>query len=387
MQLKRFTASDMTKALRKVKEALGDDAVILSNHSVEDGIEVIAAIDYDDSVVNHNLPAKVTPQVKQPSVSKTAAAQNKYSDLEDVRQEIKHLRELIENQLSGFAWQNISHYHPMQMILIKRLIGLGFEINTAEKLVKSVDESNKPKRAWLSLLVYVVKGVQFQVPDLLAVGGYHALVGPTGVGKTTTIAKLAARFCLQYGAENLGLVTMDGYRIAAVEQLVTFAKILGVNVSVAQNQESLNTSLDALRHKKLVLIDTAGMNPTDPRVLQQFERLSQSEVPISSTLVVSATCQYHVLQNIYRAYQRYDIANMIVTKVDEAQSIGAALSLLTQNKMPLAYFSNGQRVPEDLQLANTESVIQNLISSQEHLDQEINLNELMANLSGSDVYA
>lgn len=387
MQLKRFVASDMTKALRKVKDALGNDAVILSNHVVDEGIEVIAAIDYDATVVNHKSPAKVTTTVNQPSLSKNVNAPNKYSDLEDVRQEVKYLRELIENQLSGFAWQNISHYHPMQMMLIKRLNGLGFEINTAEKLVKNVDETKDQKRAWLSLLAYLLNEIQIQTPDLLNIGGYHAFVGPTGVGKTTTIAKLAARFCLQHGAENLGLVTMDGYRIAAVEQLVTYAKILGVNVHVAQNQENLNTALDSLRHKKLVLIDTAGMNPSDPRVLQQFQKLSNTEVPVSETLVVSATCQYHVLQNIYDAYQKYHVANIIITKVDEAQSIGAALSLLTKNKLPLAYFSNGQRVPEDLQLATTETIVSHLISSQSYLDQNINLNEVMANLSGSDAYA
>ena len=387
MQLKRFTAKDMTKALRKVKDALGDDAVILSNHTVDDGVEIVAAIDYDESVINRQLPADISTSVKKPSYGRPALPQNKYSDLDDVKQEVRYLRELIENQLSGFAWQNISHYKPMQMMLIKRLNGLGFEINTAEKMVKFIEDDNDPRRAWLSLLAHLISEIKVQTPDLLSLGGYHAFVGPTGVGKTTTIAKLAARFCLQHGAENLGLVTMDGYRIAAVEQLVTFAKILGVNVSVAQNEKSLQTTLNALRHKKLVLIDTAGMNPKDIRVQQQFDRLSNAEVPISSTLVVSATCQYHVLKNIYDEYQRYGVSSMIVTKVDEAQSIGAPLSLLMKNKLPLAYLSNGQRVPEDLQLASSQSIVQYLISSQDHLNQDINLNELMASLSGSEVYA
>lgn len=387
MKLKRFIASDMNKALRKVKEALGDDAVILSNHSVEGGVEVVAAIDYDDSVISRNLPAEVENTVKKPSVNRPALSQNKYSDLEDVRQEVRYLRELIENQLSGFAWQNISHYKSMEMILIKRLTQLGFDINVSERMVKTVSETKDQQKAWLSLLANLLNEISFQTPDILISGGVYAFVGPTGVGKTTTIAKIAARFTLQYGAENIGLVTMDGYRIAAVEQLVTFAKILGVNVNVAHNSDSLQTTLSKLSDKKLVLIDTAGMNPKDIRVHQQFEILNNTDTPISATLVVSATSQHHVLENIYKHYKKYNIENIIVTKLDESESIGAPLSLLLNNKIPLAYLSNGQRVPEDLQQANNQTVIQYLISSQEHLNGDINLNELMANLSGSDVYA
>ena len=129
------------------------------------------------------------------------------------------------------------------------------------------------------------------------------------------------------------------------------------------------------------------MNPKDIRVHQQFEILNNTDTPISATLVVSATSQHHVLENIYKHYKKYNIENIIVTKLDESESIGAPLSLLLNNKIPLAYLSNGQRVPEDLQQANNQTVIQYLISSQEHLNGDINLNELMANLSGSDVYA
>ncbi len=387
MKLKRFIAADTTKALRKIKEAFGDEAVILSSHSVADGVEVVAAIDYDESVIKKSLPSTITKTTKAANSSQHIQSPKRFTELDDVREEVMHLRELIENQLSGFAWQNISHYEPMQMMLIKRLTKLGFEINICEKLVKHVSEKKDPQKAWLSLLSYLLRELKFQEPDLLALGGYHVFVGPTGVGKTTTIAKLAARYCLQYGADNLGLVTMDGYRIAAVEQLVTFAKILGVSVSVAQNRESLQTTVNKLSNKKLVLIDTAGMNPKDIRVKKQFEMLQSTDVPISPTLVMSATSQYHVLESTYNHYLKYNIENTIITKLDEAESMGAPMSLLINNKLPLAYITNGQRVPEDLQIASNQTVLEHLISSQDTLNNDINLNELIASLSGSNVYA
>lgn len=385
MKLKRFVAADTTKAMRKIKEAFGDDAVILSSHTVKEGVEVVAAVDYDESVIKKQLATdtSTTPLLESNVTAKQSTSG--ISELDDIKSEVMHLRELIENQLSGFAWQNMAHFEPIQMMLIKRLNQLGFEITLSEKLVKTIDKKEGQQKAWLSLLSNILQHLQFQ-NDLLDTGGYYAFVGSTGVGKTTTIAKLAARFCLQHGADELGLVTMDGYRIAAVEQLVTFAKILGVNVSVAQNQQTLKTTLNKLSHKKLILIDTAGMNPQDDRVKQQFDMLSYANVPINPILVFSATSQYDVLKKTYQSYQPYHIESSIMTKLDEAQAIGASLSLLINHRLSLAYLTDGQRVPEDLQFASNQIILQNLINKHEVLAQDINLNQLVPSLSGSDVY-
>lgn len=388
MKLKRFVAPDTTKAMRKIKEAFGDDAVILSSHTVADGVEVVAAIDYDDSVVNSKLSLDAPQAIQLPELSSSNSSSfAKPTNLDEIKQELSHLREMVENQLSGFAWQNISHYQPMQMMLMKRLTKLGFDINLSEKLVQSVTETEDSHKAWLMLLSKVLERVHYISPELLQMNGCYAFVGPTGVGKTTTIAKLAARFCLQHGAEHLGLVTMDGYRIAAVEQLVTFAKILGVNVSIAQNQETLQTTLNKLSNKKLVLIDTAGMNPSDPRVNAQFEMMARADVPVNPILVFSATSQYGVLEKIHQKYAAHDLYGSIMTKVDEADSIGASLSMLINHKLPLGYLTHGQRVPEDLKAANKQVVIESLIGKQDQIQSSINIRELASSLSGSDTYA
>lgn len=396
MRLKRFVASDSAKAMRKIKEALGDDAVILSSHTVKEGVEIVAAVDYDETAVNNKLALTVDDPISvtgltpvpndKPIKSHRITNEKPLTDLEVVRQEVAHLRELIESQLSGFAWQSLSHYAPMQMMLLKRLTKLGFDINTSEKLAQSIPEQANSQKAWLALLSSILKQIR-RSENLIESEGYYAFVGPTGVGKTTTIAKLAARFCLKYDASELGLVTLDGYRIAAVEQLVTYGKILGVNVSVAQNQETLITALNKLSHKKLVLIDTAGVSHKDQRVAELFAMFQACHVAVQPVLVLSAISQYHVLQKICQQYQPFDVDNCIITKVDEAEEIGAVISMLLNEKVAVSYVTNGQRVPEDLHWASNQTLLRSLIDSQEDFNKELNINELVTSLSGSDVYA
>lgn len=384
MKLRRFLASDSTKAMRKIKETLGNDAVILSTHSVDGGVEVVAAIDYDENVINSKIdnissePELVDNKITKPQV-KTI------SELDDIKQEVQYLRDLLENQLSGFAWQNLNYNHPILLTLINKLTLLGFDVGVAEMLVSHIAENQTQQKAWLNLLKDIVDRIDCN-NDLLNAGGYYAFVGPTGVGKTTTIAKLAARYCLQYGADNIGLVTMDSYRIAAVEQLVTYAKILGINVSVAQNKHTLQVALDKLKTKKLVLIDTAGMNPKDDRVKSQFEALQGTSVVVNPILVLSATSQFDVLESIYESYKSHDLESIILTKLDEAVKIGPSLSLLIKSKLALSYISTGQRVPEDLVIATKQTVLKELVNAQELNVNKVNSKKIIPGLSRSNAY-
>jgi flagellar biosynthesis protein FlhF len=204
-------------------------------------------------------------------------------------------------------------------------------------------------------------------------GGVYAFVGPTGVGKTTTLAKIAARFALRFGADKLGLVTMDTYRIAAQEQLMMYGKILGVKVCVAQDEISLARVLRQLNDKKLILIDTAGMNPADERVVKQMQVLSTYLQSISRVLVLSTTSHYQVLIDALRRYDAKNIDQCILTKLDESLAVGGALSALIESGIGVSYLTHGQRVPEDIKMATRHQLIELLAEQELQLFQTDNI--------------
>jgi flagellar biosynthesis protein FlhF len=183
---------------------------------------------------------------------------------------------------------------------------------------------------------------------LLDDGGVFAVVGPTGVGKTTTIAKLAARFALRHGVRNVALVSTDGYRIGAREQLLTFARIIGVPMHVAADARELGDVLDSLGPRKLVLIDTAGMSRLDQRLAEQLQALAQHGDRIRILLALAANTELAALEDSVRIFGSLKPQACVLTKVDEAASLGAALSTVIRHQLPIAHLTDGQRVPEDI---------------------------------------
>jgi flagellar biosynthesis protein FlhF len=189
-----------------------------------------------------------------------------------------------------------------------------------------------------------------------------ALLGPTGVGKTTTVAKLAARFCVRHGARRVALVTTDHYRIGAHEQLRAYAKLLDVPLRVAASAEELRAVLQDLSDRQLVLIDTAGMSQRDLRLSEQFALIRAGQHAIKCYLVLAATTQAAGIAEILRAYAPLEPTACIITKVDEAVSLGGILSRLVQQRLPVAYLSDGQRVPEDLYAARAHQLVSRCVA-------------------------
>jgi flagellar biosynthesis protein FlhF len=186
----------------------------------------------------------------------------------------------------------------------------------------------------------------------------YSLVGPTGVGKTTTIAKLAARYAQIHGADKVGLITTDSFRIGALEQLATYAKILGCPLKQAKNTEELSDAIYQLRNKKLILIDTAGMSQRDLKLTQKLNHLlTKSRVNIKNYLVLSATSQMSVLQESVQHFKTIPLSGCIFTKIDESLSLGELMSVAIHNRLPIGYLTNGQRVPEDIRVANSEKIV------------------------------
>lgn len=425
MKIKRFYASDMRQALRQVREELGADAVILSNKGVEGGVELVAAMDYDEAAFSRpesqadskaptgrspdgadspfaaalqaaqaspvsaaarhsrpfkitrpsrqrvpaaspSRPARVLPEAsRQPSVTASAppgeTRRVEWSQdplLREMRREMCELRRMMENELSELTWRDLGRRRPRTQELIRRLLGLGLGAGICRELANRVEDVESADKAWRQALFHLGEELPVLQDDLLDQGGALSLVGPTGVGKTTSIAKLAARFCLRQGNRHLALITTDSYRIGAQEQLYNYGRILDVPVRSATNAQELSAALHGFSDKHLVLIDTAGMGQNDLHLTQRLALLSKGNHPVQTLLTLSATTQRSAIDHAIRAFDVARPMAVVLTKIDESAALGGVFSALMEARLPLAFVTDGQRVPEDLRVARARELVE-----------------------------
>ncbi len=378
MKIKRYVAPDIRQAIRQVREEQGPDAVILSNRSVDGGVEIVVAVDYDALLkelgAGSQTSAAATYEAKAKAAGDAAgAASTEAADpaLLDLRREVRTLRGMLEHQLSDLAWGEMGRKYPGRTLLMRRLRELGLATALAERIAGEIHESSDFDRAWREALARLAHHLPVTDDDILTQGGVVALLGPTGVGKTTTVAKLAARFILRHGAGTVGLITTDEHRIGAQEQLKIYGKILGAPVWVARDAATLAAALDELQGHKLVLVDTAGMSQRDVRLAEQFELIRSAHTPIRPYLVLAATGQLAALEETVRAFSQTRLAGCVITKIDEAASLGPALSAVSRHRLPVAYVSEGQRVPEDLRPARSASLVSRCVAIQNQTEQQL----------------
>ena len=377
MKLKRFVAADTRSAMKQIKQTLGADAVILSSHRIDDGVEIVAAIDFDETILSTSAAVACAEPLSQANKMQTP--------FDEMRYEIQTLRGMLEAQLRG----NVGVNEPLHTLLLQKLLYLGVSHTTAANWVRLVCPDLNQYRGWESILTHISEQLSIRETNRIEEGGVYAFIGPTGVGKTTTLAKIAARFTLRFGADKLGLVTMDTYRIAAQEQLMLYGKILGVKVCVAQDEISLSRVLRQLNDKKLIRIDTAGMNPADERVVQQMHVLTTYLQSISKVLVLPATSHYQVLIDAVRRYGASQVDQCILTKLDESLAIGGALSALIESGLSVSYLTHGQRVPEDIKMATRHQLVELLAEQEMQLfqtDNRLNSNMRQAQQSAGREY-
>lgn len=441
MTVKRFFGENAREALRKVKAALGPEAIVVSNKPVPGGVEIMAMSadslealqggggnvpaasatskpapaavappaaavppaptfeDESDYAVmlsskaraplpfqpwqppRHEVsaaaasPQRVKPRPLPPKTSTAPAREPLAASLDQAAREIglagmsasldnnpqvqqlmsemQTIKGLLERQLAGFAWGDMTRHAPAKAQLLGEMLEAGFSGLLARRLVEDMPEDLEMQegRKWLTSAVNRRLRTLTAENDLIERGGVFALVGPTGVGKTTTTAKLAARCVVRYGAEKLALLTTDGYRIGAHEQLRIYGRILGVPVHVVRDGEDLRRTLADLRGKHMVLIDTVGMSQRDRMVAEQAAMLMRAG-EVRRLLLLNATSRGDTLDDVIRSYAGEDLAGCILTKVDETASIAPALDAVVRHGLLLAYVANGQRVPEDLHLPN-----------------------------------
>ncbi|MFO8140670.1 MAG: flagellar biosynthesis protein FlhF [Marinobacter sp.] len=272
-------------------------------------------------------------------------------ELASMRAEISSLRELVSGRApAAEASAPVSPSSAVQQRLAERLqeFGLSAELSVS---VSRQHRNGRLEDGWKQSLKMLATGVRTAREHWVEAGGVYALVGPTGSGKTTTIGKLAARYVLEHGPDSLALVTTDRYRVAAHEQLFVFGRILNVPVRVVDESHSLDDILDELSDKHLVLIDTAGLTSSDRGYQEQLAELVRSDHNIRTHLVVSATSQPRIMKSVWHCYKMANLAGCVMTKIDEALTLGEALGFVMETGLPVAWYTDGQKIPEDLHRA------------------------------------
>ncbi|KJH77531.1 flagellar biosynthesis protein FlhF [Pseudomonas gregormendelii] len=433
MQVKRFFAADMRQAMKLVRDELGADAAIIGNRRIAGGVELTAALDYklsalaprvpnmeledelrktqsrivtaqaelslrsegeSDKATNRQLFAGlpltaaeplVEPTYTEPARPAPAPAATGGVDpraFDSMRFELNSLRELMEVQLGSLAWNQLQGSRPAQANLWRRLQRIGLSGPLSRDLLAMIGDIDEPRQAWRMLLAHLARMIATPEIEPLEEGGVIAMVGPAGMGKTTTLAKLAARYVLKYGAQNIALVSMDSYRIGAQEQLKTLGRILNVPVTHVDPGQSLVQALEPLLRKRVVLIDTAGLQASDPALRMQLESLAGRGIKSKNYLVLATTSQKQVLTAAYHSYKRCGLAGCILTKLDETASLGDVLSLAISHELPVAYLTDGPRIPDDLHLPRRHQLVSRAVSVQM---QEEPSEEAMADMF-ADIY-
>ena len=273
-----------------------------------------------------------------------------------MQRELRDLRQLMETGLAGMTWNDKRLREPLKARILEELSAMDIAPDVAMALADLAPRRTtleNPSHIPLALLAKHLPIVE----DLSGIsGGVMAVVGPTGAGKTTTIAKLAARWCMRHGSQDLALVSTDSYRIGARDQLLTYARILGAPMHAANSGKDLARVLEKLKSKKLILIDTAGMGPHDVRLSEQLAALQLGAARARVLLALPAQGEAHALEEIVQAFAPLTPVACILTKVDEAASLGAVISTTLRHKLKIAYVCDGQQVPEDLHAAHRKRV-------------------------------
>ncbi len=286
-----------------------------------------------------------------------AADAEQTAQLSELQAEIADMRFLLEQQLERLIGQSATPVDsPVLASVARRLERLGLPADVVAGVIARCSKAKSISEAWPDALAKLAHQLPMGGGDLVNGGGIFAFVGPTGVGKTTTIGKLAARYVLKHGADKVALITTDTYRIAAHDQLRSLARILRVPVRVVDESNSLEMVLRSLRHCSLVLIDTAGFRHGDPQLKAQLDAIAALK-QIKTYLVMSCNSQAQMLKASVHAYGGPRLQGCVLTKLDETASMGEALGVVMQNRLPVIYTTDGQDIPKNIEVAKAHQLV------------------------------
>ena len=397
MNIRKFVAPTARQALKDIRNELGDEAVILSNRKVDEGVEIIALANEDQLSGIRNQGSGIRDQGagirdqesggNKKSFPATAPQPLIVNPESSILVEIKSMHSMLRQQLAALSWNDVQQRDPQRAALLCRMLNSGFSALLARQLLGKIPTGNMQGESWVKQVLKRNLRVAGEADDIVVKGGVYALIGPTGVGKTTTTAKLAARAVVRYGADKVALLTTDSYRIGAYEQLKIYGKILGVAVHAVKDTDDLRLTLSALRHKHLVLIDTVGMGQRDERVGDQKEMFDATGV--ERLLLLNTTSGGDTLEDVVRMYYSKKVIGCVVTKLDEAANLGAVLDVVVRHRLVMHYMANGQRVPEDLHPINPDYLLRRAFKPTEEKTpftlNELEFPALMAGAGASSV--
>ncbi len=385
MKMQQFHGRDMRQALARVRAALGPDAVILSTQRSGNEVVVSAAVDYEldarpppaaaapaavARAVDPPMPplprlTEIVADLQESWAPEAAAAADGLDDfaLGDAvstagsgppdaaaaQQELRDLRRLLESQAAALAWNDYTRRRPLEARVLAELAHVGIARDLALAIVEELPEQTDAEAASRLPLALLARRIQTTTPLALQHGGVMALIGPNGAGKTTTLAKFATRWVLERGPRELALVSTDRERFGSQEQFEAFGRELGVPALMIEGPEALAKTLERLRDRRLVLVDTPGLNPRSERLEGELQGLG--DLGIELALVLSASAQAGALEEAALRFGALGSMHCVLTRLDEATSLGGAVSMFARSGLPVSWLCDGPRVPEDLEQA------------------------------------
>ncbi|WIX05016.1 flagellar biosynthesis protein FlhF [Xanthomonas oryzae] len=317
--------------------------------------------DMDDALPQILPPAALPPIVVAPAalaaveVAAAAPAPQNDEELKQLRGELALMRQMIEREMNRLTDERLRG-SPVRAQALELMDDYGFDAGLIRDVALQIPADTELHRGRGLMLGLLSKRLPVAPVDPLERGGVIALVGPTGAGKTTTIAKLAQRFAAQHAPRDVALVTTDTQRVGGREQLHSYGRQLGIAVHEADSAESLLDLLERLRDYKLVLIDTAGMGQRDRALAAQLNWLRAAQ-QVTSLLVLPANAHFSDLDEVVRRFAHAKPQGVVLTKLDETGRFGSALSVVVDHQMPITWVTDGQRVPDDLHRANAASLV------------------------------
>jgi len=362
MKIKQFLGADMRDALRQIRAELGADAVILSTRSVGQGVEVSAAIDADPTA-----PAMAPTNAAAAAIATTAAAAQAAASATPVpaggdaaqlsmSEELRTLRQLLERQLAALAWNDYTRREPLRARALSELTALGVARDVALQVAEALPGDLDAESAQHAHLEWLAQRITVCEPPAAARGAL-ALIGAAGSGKTTMLAKLALRHLLEHGGEGLSLVTIDDEHIGAADQARTLGRLLGVPSFRFASGAEFAAAASRFASQQLVLIDTPALGAEANAVAALAAALDSAALPVQRLLLLPASAQGGVLTEMLRRAAPLAPDCCAITRCDEAATLGGVLSTLVRSGLPVAYLSDGPRIPEDLRPARAQQLV------------------------------
>lgn len=370
MRVKRFVAANIEEAMAKIKLEMGINAIILHTRYFKEGgflglfkkkyVEVTAATEQEDPGFENRKPP-IEPKLPEYSPGAVKAKEFSY-DINEMKSLMDNMTKVIEEN------SNVSHFPKIGQSLFLRLKKQEVEEKIIKKIVRttlqqfSLNTNLSDEQLENIFMTNILKQLKKHKNIKLKSTGQKwpqifALIGPTGVGKTTTIAKLAAMYAIME-RKNVALLTVDTYRIAAVEQLKTIAEIMEVPIKVVYSVAQMKEAIMGFHDKDVIFIDTAGRSHKNPLQVEELKTYMEIAEPNETFLVLSGTSKYNDLLDIMDVYSNFNISRLIFTKLDETSSYGPIYNIACKSKIPIAYFTNGQNIPDDIEVADHLKLVQ-----------------------------